>query len=410
MLRLSWETDDMTESAQHGWPLVPLGTLAEFRNGINFSKANFGSGIKVIGVGDFQNHVKASFDHLQQINPEGVVRKEHLLKNGDILFVRSNGNRGLIGRSMFVEGLREEVTHSAFSIRLRFVSEACDPRFYAYLFRSPLIRQALSLHGGGTNISNLNQDILDRLQVPLPPKSTQRRIASILASYDNLIENNTRRIKILEQMAQVLYREWFVNFRFPDHEKINSVTSELGPIPAGWTVRKVGDVLRLKYGKALKAEQRTGGSVPVFGSSGVVGYHSQKLASGPGIVVGRKGNVGSVFFCDTDFWVIDTAYFISTQMPLHYVYFNLLSQNFLNNDAAVPGLNRNQAHSLPLVVPDGYILRIFEETVEPIFRMRVCLEKTNSNLRRTRDLLLPKLISGEISVETVEKEAVAQGA
>lgn len=118
------------------WPLVPLGTLAEFRNGINFSKANFGIGIKVIGVSDFQNNVRASFDDLEQINPEGVVRKEHLLKNGDIIFVRSNGNRDLIGRSMFVDGLREGITHSAFSIRLRFVSETCDPRFYAYLFGS----------------------------------------------------------------------------------------------------------------------------------------------------------------------------------------------------------------------------------------------------------------------------------
>lgn len=213
------------------WPLVPLGTLAEFRNGVNFAKANFGRGIKVIGVGDFQNNVRASFDNLEQINPEGVVRKEHLLKNGDILFVRSNGNRDLIGRSMYVEGLREGITHSAFSIRLRFVSEACHPRFYAYLFRSHLIRQALSLHGGGTNISNLNQDILGRLQVPLPPKPDQCKIASILSAYDDLIENNARRIEILEQTAQMIYREWFVNFRFPGHEKVKMVESEMGLIP-----------------------------------------------------------------------------------------------------------------------------------------------------------------------------------
>src|ERR1035441_514213 len=104
------------------WSTVPLGTLAEFRNGVNYNKLNFGTGIKVIGVSDFQDHVRASYDHLEQINPEGVVRKEHLLRDGDILFVRSNGNRDLIGRSLFVDGLRESVTHSAFSIRLRFTS------------------------------------------------------------------------------------------------------------------------------------------------------------------------------------------------------------------------------------------------------------------------------------------------
>ena len=150
----------MTNHRKDRWPSVLLGTVGEFRNGVNFSKTSFGTGIKVVGVSDFQDNVKVAFDYLEQINPEGVVRKEHLLRDGDILFVRSNGNRDLIGRSMFVEGLRENVTHSAFSIRLRFVSDECHPQFYGYLFRSRLIRQALSLHGGGTNISNLNQDIL----------------------------------------------------------------------------------------------------------------------------------------------------------------------------------------------------------------------------------------------------------
>jgi type I restriction enzyme S subunit len=93
---------------------------------------------------------------------------------------------------------------------------------------------ALSLHGGGTNISNLNQDILGRLQVPLPQKSVQGKIASILSAYDDLIENSTRRIKILEEMAKMIYREWFVNFRFLGHEKVKMVESEMGPIPNGW--------------------------------------------------------------------------------------------------------------------------------------------------------------------------------
>ncbi len=238
----------------------------------------------------------------------------------------------------------------------------------------------------------------EREPLTIPPLPEQKRIAAILSAYDDLIENNTRRIKILEQMAQMLYREWFVNFRFPGHEKVKLVESELGLIPKGWTPKKLGDILRLEYGKALKAEQRTGGDFPVFGSSGIVGYHSEKLTSGPGIVVGRKGNVGSVFFCDCDFWVIDTAYYVSSEMPLHYIFFNLLTQNFLNNDAAVPGLNRNQAHSLPIIVPDSTTLTRFEGIVAPMFKMKTCLESKNYVLRSTRDLLLPKLVSGEISV------------
>src|SRR5439155_959923 len=93
-----------------------------------------------------------------------------------------------------------------------------------------------------TNISNLNQGILERLQVPVPPMPVQDRIASILSAYDDLIENNTRRIKILEEMAQMLYREWFVNFRFPGHESVRMVESGLGSIPEGWAPTRLGDL------------------------------------------------------------------------------------------------------------------------------------------------------------------------
>jgi type I restriction enzyme S subunit len=136
--------------------------------------------------------------------------------------------------------------------------------------------------------------LLKQMEIDLPPLPVQKKIASILSAYDDLIENNERRIRILEEMAQNLYREWFVNFRFPGHEKVKMVNSPLGKIPEGWDVKKLGDGIALAYGKALKAADRKSGEVPVYGSSGVVGYHDQALVQGPGIIVGRKGNVGSV--------------------------------------------------------------------------------------------------------------------
>ena len=186
------------------WETVALGNLAEFRNGINYNKDNFGRGIKVINVKDFQDYSIASFEDLDEVNPSGVIKEKDLLKAGDIIFVRSNGNRELIGRSLFIKDIQESVTHSAFTIKLRFTSNGVLPRFYAYLFRSSLMRQTLSAHGNGTNISNLNQGILSNLQVPLPPLPTQHKIVSILSAYDDLIENNTRRIEILEEMARSL--------------------------------------------------------------------------------------------------------------------------------------------------------------------------------------------------------------
>ena len=280
-----------------------------------------------------------------------------------------------------------------------------DARFIKYYIDTLKLRMQNA--SKGTTQDNLSVDKLMTFDFDVPSFAAQARVASILSAYNDLIENNTRRIKILEEMAQMLYREWFVHFRFPGHENVSLVESDLGPIPEGWRARVLADVLQFEYGKALKAEDRAGGEIAVYGSSGVVGFHDSKLADGPGIIVGRKGNVGSVFYSPSDFWVIDTAYFVRTSLPLPFVYFNLKAQNFLNNDAAVPGLNRNQALSLPIVAPNEFVLSEFERIVDPMLSLKFLLEKRNANLRTTRDLLLPKLISGEVSVESLEEaEAV----
>src|SRR5574341_622508 len=162
-----------------GWNEIKLGEIADFRNGINFTKESFGKGVKVIGVKDFQDYSIPMYDEIEEINPEGVIKPNDLLKQGDILFVRSNGNRELIGRSLFINKVDEPISHSAFTIRVRFTSSEADPKYYAFLFRSRLIRDVLSAYGGGTNISNLNQQILNSLVVPHPPLLTQHRIADI---------------------------------------------------------------------------------------------------------------------------------------------------------------------------------------------------------------------------------------
>jgi len=162
------------------WTTSTLGEIAQFRNGLNYTKKNFGRGLKVINVKDFQNHFSLSSENLDEINPDGILQKESLLREGDIVFVRSNGNRELIGRSLFIERITKPISHSAFTIKLRFTSTKVIPKFYAYLFRSALIRQTLSAQGNGTNISNLNQGILSSLEVPFPPTRTQRRIAEQL--------------------------------------------------------------------------------------------------------------------------------------------------------------------------------------------------------------------------------------
>lgn len=281
-----------------------------------------------------------------------------------------------------------------------------DARFIKYYIE--ILKQGLQNASRGTTQDNLSVDKLLTFDFLVPSAGRQREIASILATYDDLIENNTRRIAILEEMARHTYEEWFVRFLFPGHENVRMKESELGLVPAEWQLKRLSDEIELPYGKALKAEEREPGAVPVYGSSGVVGYHSTSLAAGPGIIVGRKGNVGSVHWSEHDFYPIDTVFYVRTKLPLHFVFYNLQRQNFLNNDAAVPGLNRNQAYSLPLLVPDAELLCQFEEMCESLLGLARTLARKNRNLRATRDLLLPKLISGELDVaEITVPEAAA---
>ena len=147
--------------------------------------------------------------------------------------------------------------------------------------------------------------------------------------------------------------------------------------------------------------------MPVFGSSGVVGRHDESLASGPGIIVGRKGNVGSVFWCDEPFFVIDTAYYVTASLPLRFLFYDLQTMNFINNDSAVPGLSRHQAYALDTLIPPADLLSQFCQFADCVEAQAATHRHQITNLRRTRDLLLPRLLSGQIDVGLAEKSAPA---
>jgi type I restriction enzyme S subunit len=269
-----------------------------------------------------------------------------------------------------------------------------DERFVSYLLRT----LSFGRQNAAGAVPGVNRNHLHALDVTTPDRLRQRRIADVLSAYDDLIENNTKRIKLLEEMARALYREWFMELRFPGRSE-NQLREE--ELPSGWSLHKLGAHVELAYGKALKETVRIAGQVPVYGSSGIVGTHNEHLVVGPGIIIGRKGNVGSVHWSTESFYPIDTVYFVKTRLSMHYVYFNLKNQNFLNNDSAVPGLNREQAYALPLLVPPASLLDSFTNLVAKIFDQTESLRKRNTLLRRTRDFLLPRLLSGEVDVSRI---------
>ncbi|UQR66241.1 restriction endonuclease subunit S [Bradyrhizobium sp. C-145] len=296
------------------------------------------------------------------------------------------GRYGTIGEVFFLEEPYWPLNTALYVVDFK----GNNPRFAAYLLRNTL----KNYQSEKAAVPGVDRNVLHLLKVRAPDRQLQERIVSVLSAYDDLIENNRRRIALLEEVGRMLYREWFVRFRFPGHEHVKIIDG----LPEGWERRPFGQIAVLNYGKALKEENRLEGTFPVYGSSGVVGSHQVALVEGPTIVIGRKGNVGSIYWAPTNFWPIDTVYFISKGQADFWLYLALPSAGFQNTDAGVPGLNREFAYSRELICPTPRLRQLFNEAVEPMFVQRTTLENYNSKLAQARDLLLPRLMNGEITV------------
>jgi len=332
-----------------------------------------------------------SVESIARISEETANRLErHKIKPQSIVLPR----RGEVTKRAFIRAEQEGWLCGTGCLKIELNGKELAPKFLYYFMEQGHVVQWLEQHAVGTTMLNLSAGIVAQLPIRYPAIEAQAEIASILSTYDDLIENNRRRMALLEESARLLYREWFVRLRFPGHEH----TRIIDGVPEGWEHKMLGDQVTLNYGKALKADDRIDGPFPVYGSSGVVGSHEKALVSGPGIIVGRKGNVGSVYWCAQDFYPIDTVYFIDATTSNLYLYYALKHMHFISTDVAVPGLNRDFAYSRPLIVPADSIFRAFLETVSPIHEQLNKLEEINAKLRAARDLLLPRLMSGEIAV------------
>lgn len=173
----------------------------------------------------------------------------------------------------------------------------------------------------------------------LPGLDSQTSMVAILSAYDDLIENNRRRIALLEQAARLLYREWFVRFRFPGHEHVKVI----GGIPDGWERRRLGNILTLKRGYDLPQTQRVSGEIPIVSSSGITGFHNQRKVKGPGVVTGRYGTLGEVYYIEGDYWPLNTTLYVRDfqgshpLMILHLL--KVLLKGIITEKAAVPGVD-----------------------------------------------------------------------
>jgi type I restriction enzyme, S subunit len=279
-----------------------------------------------------------------------------------------------------------------------------DTRFIKYLLDHFKVGMQSVSHG--TTQDNLSLDKLLRIRLRCPDYPTQKNIAAVLSSYDDLIENNTRRIQILEEMAQVIFREWFIEFRYPGHEDVPLAESELGLIPGGWDVGTLGDMLVLQRGFDLPKKSREPGAVPVVAATGTHGTHSNRAVCGPGVVTGRSGSLGTVMYVHDDFWPLNTTLWVKefrrATPELAYFVLDSLDLASYNSGAAVPTLNRNDISGVAMPVPPESLVTRFSTMVTDSFDLVRTLRSLNGTLRATRDFLLPRLISGEVDISDLD--------
>jgi type I restriction-modification system specificity subunit len=250
---------------------------------------------------------------------------------------------------------------------------------------------------------NLNALTIKKFKIALPTLPIQKKIASILSTYDRLIENNTRRIRLLEQMAENLYKEWFVRFRFPEHEKVEMVNG----LPKGWKIKRYKEELNIRYGKGLSTEQLKEEGYPVFGSNGQIGFYDSYMYDNPQILISCRGASSGIVNISLPKSFITSNSLICERTEKTESLYEYLKYYFLNNNlvqyqtgSAQPQITINNIVKLKLLVPELKVQRSFSEKIRVIDMEIYNLQSQIQLLTRQRDLLLPRLMSGKLEVKS----------
>lgn len=358
---------------------VELGTLLA-EDGLSYGIVQPGRhnpiGVPIIRVSDLESNVIDRSSPLR-VSPEIEEKYSRTrLRGGEILV----SIVGTIGRVVVVP-TSFAGWNAARAIAVLRPRDLADSAWICYCLESPAAQRQMQLRKTDTVQATLNLRDLRRIEIPYPPTPERARIAGVLGALDDITNVNRALIRNL----------W------------SAVESAFTVAARGADLVPARDCIELRYGKALPAAFRRPGPVEVVSSAGIVGTHDEALVKGPGVVVGRKGSVGTVTWVDGDFYPIDTAFYVASQIPGLYCYFALrgMGLEHMNTDSAVPGLNRENALSRPFPRPTKESLHRFVTVTQPLIAATAALKRECEELAVARDELLPLLLTGRIRVEEV---------
>lgn len=388
------------------WKSYNFSELYETASGLSKSRDQFGFGSPFVTFKDVFYNFFLPSELGDLANTNEKEQKKGSVKRGDIFLTRTSETLHELGMSSVALKDYPKATFNGFCKRLRLKKDVdinIDPVFIGYFLRSTSFRNEVSQHATMTTRASLNNSSIASLTVNLPPYEEQIRIGKILKPLDDKIELNLQMNKTLEEMAMALYKYWFVDFGpFQDGEFVDS---ELGKIPKVWEVQQLKNLLAIKYGKDHKKLEK--GSIPVYGTGGIMRYVNKSLYDQESILIPRKGSLNNLFYINRPFWTVDTLFYSKIKEPGFgkYIFHFMKCLDLASMDvgSAVPSLTTQLLNQINIIIPPHYEVLKYEKLATVWFdRMQSNIEE-NQTLSNLRDTLLPKLISGEVRVKDAEK-------
>lgn len=379
------------------WQASPLGVIADTQLGKMLdAKKNDGEYRPYLGNDNVQWD-GIDLSEVKEMRFKDSELPKFALKTGDLL-VCEGGDPGRCA----IWNSYEEMYYQKALHRVRAQENVLDNRFlYYYLVYICSTQEIRQYYTGGATIKHLPKAALERVIVRYPDLETQRRIAGVLSAYDELIENNRKQIKLLEEAARRLYKEWFVDLKFPGYE----TTAIRNGLPEGWRYGKLGDVVEFKRGKTITQKETTEGDVPVVaGGLEPAYYHNVANTGRPVITVSASGaNAGFCRLYTTEIWASDCSFadqHMTDNLLFVYLSIRVLSNGFrqCQRGSAQPHVYPKHVNALKILIPDSAVLTRFEHASEPFFSLIGAAERQIAVAREARSRLLPKLMSGEIEV------------
>lgn len=335
---------------------------------------------------DFSDTMFVPKEYYQSLDEKRKVRK------GDVLY----SVVGSFGIPVLIKEERPFVFQRHIAI-LRPKEDIVDSGFLFYTMLNRDFYAKADAVAIGAAQRTVSLGSLRNIKIDVPSLESQKHIADILSAYDDLIENNQKQIKLLEEAAQRLYKEWFVYLHFPGHENTKIVDG----VPEGWSRGLLKELISVNYGKDHK-KAPDDGNIPVYGSGGLMRKCNKSLFSGEAVLIPRKGSLNNIMYVDETFWTVDTMFYATMKQPhtAIFVYFFVKAFDMysMNIGAAVPSMTTKILDAMDVVIPDKETLEKFDKYAKVYFNKIKTLQGQNERLKAARNLLLPKLMSGEVEV------------